>query len=341
VFRSFDSSASGGKAQRLPPKADTGHAGAILMRTGGCGKMPSRYLASIYSLTGVKTMTQQIAVNATRRAIIVGAAAAALAGPVAMARAPHRSSTFVLVHGASQGGGWCWRRVSDRLERRGHDVQGSTNAAGGRMPGAAKVFTPTLTGLGERSHLMSGNVNLDMHITDVVNVIKWESLEGIVLVGHSYGGWVVSGVAEQMLPAISSIVFLDAFMPENGQKGLDLNSERSRAEIARALEKGDISRPPPPASTWNVNEKDRAWVDAKQTAQPIGVSFQPIKLTGARDRVATKTYIRTTDFANPNFDRFYAKTKADRSWRTYEVPCGHDVMIDLPDRLTEILEEVA
>ena len=90
-----------------------------------------------------------------------------------------------------------------------------------------------------------------------------------------------------------------------------------------------------------MNEKDRAWVDAKQTAQPIGVSLKPIKLTGARDRVAKKTYIRATKYENPNFDRFYAKTKADRSWRTYEVPCGHDVMIDMPDRLTEILEEVA
>jgi pimeloyl-ACP methyl ester carboxylesterase len=260
----------------------------------------------------------------TRRAVVGGMAAGAMAtmaGRESPAQA--QTKTFVLVHGASQGG-WCWRRVSDQLERRGH-----------------KAFTPTLTGLGERSHLMSANVNLDMHITDVVNVIKWESLQGIVLVGHSYGGWVVSGVAEQMLPAISAIVFLDAFMPENGQKGLDLNSERSKAEIAGALQRGDISRPPPPATTWNVNEKDRAWVDAKQTAQPIGVSLQPIRLTGAREKVARKTYIRATDYFNPNFDRFYAKTKADPSWRTYAVHCGHDVMIDMPDRLVEILEEVA
>jgi len=173
-------------------------------------------------------MTEKTTVNAMRRAMVAGAAAAALAGPrAAVAQGPSGAKTFVLVHGASQGG-WCWRRVSDRLERLGH-----------------KVFTPTLTGLGERSHLMSRDVDLDMHITDVVNVIKWESLQGIVLVGHSYGGWVVSGVAEQILPAISSIVFLDAFMPENGQKGLDLNSERSKAEIALALKKGDISRPAP------------------------------------------------------------------------------------------------
>ena len=300
--------------RRRPSDAET------LLDSGPSGKSNAAMPGQFH---GEKIMTEEIKVNSMRRAMVAGAAAAALAPAAAVAQGPFRSKTFVLVHGASQGG-WCWRRVSDRLERLGH-----------------KVFTPTLTGLGERSHLMSRDVDLDMHITDVVNVIKWESLEGIVLVGHSYGGWVVSGVAEQMLPAISSIVFLDAFMPENGQKGLDLNSQRSRAEIARALKNGDISRPAPPATTWNVNEKDRAWVDAKQTAQPIGVSLKPIKLTGARDRVAKKTYIRAMNFENPNFDRFYAKTKADRSWRTYEVACGHDVMIDMPDRLTEILLEVA
>ena len=86
----------------------------------------------------------------------------------------------MLVHGAWHGG-WCWRRVSDRLEKKGH-----------------KVFTPTMTGLGERSHLLDAKINLATHITDIVNVIKWESLNDIVLVGHSYGGAVISGVAEQV-----------------------------------------------------------------------------------------------------------------------------------------------
>ena len=105
------------------------------------------------------------------------------------------AKTFVLVHGAWHGG-WCWRRVSDLLERQGH-----------------KVFTPTLTGLGERSHLMSKEIRLATHITDVVNHLKWEGLEGVVLCGHSYGGMVVSAVAEQMADKIASIVLLDAFVP--------------------------------------------------------------------------------------------------------------------------------
>ena len=265
----------------------------------------------------------------TRRTIIAGVAATAgatgtlLGGAVARAQMPTERKTFVLVHGSSAGG-WCWRRLADLLEGHGH-----------------KVFTPTLTGLGERSHLMSGQITLETHITDVVNVVKWESLENFVLVGHSYGGWPVSGAAERLEGKISSIVFLDAFMPENGQKVLDTNSPRSRAEIEEASRRAEVSRPAPPAALWKVNENDQAWVNEKFTAQPIGVAFTPIKLTGARDRVPKKAYIRAKGYDNPNFESYYAKVKSDPSWRTFEVPCGHEVMIDMPERLAEILLEVA
>jgi pimeloyl-ACP methyl ester carboxylesterase len=188
---------------------------------------------------------------------------------------------------------------------------------------------------------MSGLISLDTHITDVVNVIRWENLQDFVLVGHSYGGWIISGVAEQVEGKISSIVFLDAFMPENGQRVLDTNSPRSRAEIEQALKKAEVSRPAPPASVWKVNEKDQPWVNEKFTAQPIGVAFTPIRLTGARDRVPKKTYVRAKGYENSNFEDYYAKVKTDRSWRTYEMPCGHEVMIDMPERTAEILLEVA
>jgi pimeloyl-ACP methyl ester carboxylesterase len=231
--------------------------------------------------------------------------------------------TFVLVHGSSAGG-WCYRGVADLLEQRGH-----------------KVYAPTLTGLGERSHLMSGLITLNTHITDVVNVIRWEDLETVVLVGHSYGGWIISGAAEQVERKIASIVFLDAFMPENGQRVLDTNSPRSRTEIDQALKRAEVSRPAPHPSVWAVSEKNQPWVAEKLTAQAVGVAFTPIRLTGARDRVAKKTYVRAMGYDNPNFDAFYAKVKADPSWRTYEMPCGHEMMIDMPERTAEILIEVA
>ncbi len=231
--------------------------------------------------------------------------------------------TFVLVHGAWHGG-WCWRRVADLLERRGHTV-----------------FTPTLTGLGERSHLLSGTVNLDTHIADVVNLITWEDLRGVCLVGHSYGGWPISGAAEHVLDRIASIVFLDAFIPNDGEQPIDLTTEQIRAGMLLAIQKGEVSRAAPTAALFHVNEKDQAWVDSKLTPQPIGVYVQPIRLTGAREKLAKKTYIRAPVYAQPSFDKAYAAKQADPSWRTYEVPCGHDVMVDMPERLAEILLEVA
>jgi len=257
----------------------------------------------------------------SRRSVLVGAGltGAALAASAVSAPAQTERKTFVLVHGSSAGG-WCYRRVADILERHGH-----------------KVYAPTLTGLGERSHLMSGMITLDTHISDVVNVIRWENLESLVLVGHSYGGWIISGVAEQAEKKIASIVFLDAFMPENGQRVLDTNSPRSRAEIEEALKRAEVSRPAPHPSVWKVNEKDQAWVQEKFTAQPIGVAFTPIRLTGARDRIAKKTYVRALGYDNPNFEKAYANVKADPTWRTFEMPCGHEVMIDMPERTAEIL----
>ena len=181
---------------------------------------------------------------------------------------------FVLVHGAWHGG-WCWRRVSDILQKQGH-----------------KVFTPTMTGLGERSHLMSKDVVLDIHIADIVNVIKWEDLAGICLVAHSYAGWPVSGAIEEIGDRVASIVFLDAFVPEDGQKGLDLASEFSRKGMLEAVAKGEVSHGPPKAETFHVNANDRAWVDSKLTPQPVGVALQPIRLTGAREKVQTKPAAR-------------------------------------------------
>ena len=230
--------------------------------------------------------------------------------------------TFVLVHGAWHGG-WCWRRVSDLLERQGH-----------------KVFTPTLTGLGERSHLLRAGINISTHVTDVVNLLKWEGLSGVVLCGHSYGGMVVSGVAEQMGPAIGSIVFLDAFVPENGDSMANLTSGAVRDNLKIAAERGDLGVPARSAAAFLVNAKDQAWVDAMCVPQPIGTMTEKVTLTGARERIGKKAYIRASAYPNPGFDTAYARVKADTSWRTYEVPCGHDVMVDMPERLAEILVEV-
>jgi pimeloyl-ACP methyl ester carboxylesterase len=259
--------------------------------------------------TNDATITRRDVVAGASVAASVAAGVAALGGTPALAQTS-APKTFVLVHGAWHGG-WCWRRVSDLLEKKGH-----------------KVFTPTVTGVGERSHLMSKDIVLDTHITDLVNVFKWEDLKDVCLVVHSYGGWPGSGALEQIGDRVSSIVWLDAFKPENGQRGFDFASEFSRKALL--------------AAAFAVNEKDRAWVDSKTTPQPNGAALQPIKLTGAREKVAKKTYIRAAKYPQPAFDQALAECKADKSWRTFEATnSGHDVMVDAPDWLVEVLLQVS
>jgi hypothetical protein len=138
----------------------------------------------------------------TRRSALGTAAigVAVLGATPALAQASARK-TFVLVHGAWHGG-WCWRRVADILEKHGH-----------------KVYAQSLTGNGDRAHLLTKDVVLDTHIADIVNLVTWEDLRDICLVAHSYGGWPASGALEHIHDRVGSIVWLDAFKPEDGQKG--------------------------------------------------------------------------------------------------------------------------
>ncbi len=254
----------------------------------------------------------------TRRSILAGTAAAtsALAAP-AIAQTEPRS--FVLVHGAWHGG-WCWRRVSDRLERKGH-----------------KAYAPSLTGLGDRAHLIGTRPTVTTHIEDIANIIRFEDLQRVVLVGHSYGGIVISGVAEKAQKQIASIVFLDAFVPDNGATIMSMSRQGLRDTVNAAIRRGDLGYPPASAAYFNVNEKDRAFVDRKCTPQPIGTYGDPVKLTGARERIAKKTYIRAKGFNSGGFDAIASRLRSDPAWNVHDMPCGHDAMIDMPDRLTELL----
>jgi pimeloyl-ACP methyl ester carboxylesterase len=228
-------------------------------------------------------------------------------------------ATFVLVHGGWHGG-WCWNRVSKLLSAKQHTV-----------------VAPTLTGLGERSHLLNPEIDLDTHVLDVVNVMKWQELRDVVLVGHSYGGMVISGVAEQMEQSIASVVMLDAFVPANGQSMNDLGSPQIRQLIHKAASEGAISIPPVAAAFFNVNENDRAWVDALCTPHPLKSLLQKITLTGARERIARKAYIRAANYESNLFDTALSEVR-NRGWLTSKIDAGHDAMIDAPARLAEVLE---
>jgi pimeloyl-ACP methyl ester carboxylesterase len=212
-------------------------------------------------------------------------------------------------------GAWCYRRLADLLTTKGH-----------------KVHALSLTGLADRSHLAGDAVNMDTHVLDVVNFVKWEDLKDIVLVGHSYGGLVVTGAAETIAPQIASIVYLDAFIPKDGQSMADI--------VNRPLPTSGFA-PPFPAKAMNVNAADQAFVDAKMTPQPINTYLQRQSITGAYARIAKKTYIRTGRYTQPLFQQLYESFKQQPDWRTFMIDSGHDAMIDNPKDLADILIKVA
>lgn len=233
-------------------------------------------------------------------------------------------STYVLVHGAWHGS-WCWKRVRNALQAQGHDV-----------------FTPTLTGIGERSHLLSPHASLETHIDDVVNLIRWEELSDVILCGHSYAGLVVSGVADRVPEKIGALLYLDAFLLEDGRCLLDeLPPEQRSIHLERARLEGEGWKVPPiPAATFKVNAKDAAWVDRQSTMHPLACFQQPLRLSGEIDAVKNVTYILATGYDDSPFMPSYERAKAE-GWKTLSLGCGHDAMLDMPEELTTILLDAA
>ena len=233
-------------------------------------------------------------------------------------------STYVLVHGAWHGS-WCWKRVRKALQAQGHEV-----------------FTPTLTGVGERSHLLSPQVNLETHIDDVVNLIRWEELSNVVLCGHSYGGAVVSGVADRIPELIAALVYLDAFVLEDGQNVHDDLSPKDRnSQLESVRLNGEGWKVPPiSAAGFNVNAKDAAWMDRQCTMQSLATFQQPLRLSGKINAVKDVTFILATGYEAPPFMPSYERAKA-KGWKTLSLSCGHDVMLDMPEELTTILLNAA
>ncbi len=217
---------------------------------------------------------------------------------------------FLIVHGAWTCG-WSWQRVVDALHARGH-----------------RAFVPTLTGLGERSHLSDG-VTLDTHVADVVNQARFKDVEGFTLVAHSYGGIVATAAAEQLEARIGSAVLVEAFLPGHGQ---------SFASMAPGLElDGPLVPVPPGGAEDYLRREDFEWAMAKATPQPTGTFTQPVATTGALDRIARKCFVVAT-----GWDAFRATADGLRGkpgWMVRELPCGHDVPVDMPVELAEIMIE--
>jgi pimeloyl-ACP methyl ester carboxylesterase len=223
-------------------------------------------------------------------------------------------ATFVLVHGAWHGG-WCYARVAERLRARGH-----------------RVVTPTMT--------MSG-ATLSSHVGEIVDVMRNDDVQHAVLCGHSYGGLVISGVVEAVPERIDALVFLDAFVPGDGQSLHDLVAEAQRErQIAAAAANGGLV-PPNSAELFGVNEADRAYVDSMCVPQPLVTFREGLRLTGARERVAHKTYLRAGNYRSIPFDAARDAVTGASGWVVESIPSGHDVMIDAPEELAAALVAAA
>jgi len=228
----------------------------------------------------------------------------------------------VLVHGAWHGG-WCYRKVRKILQAAGHDV-----------------FTPTLTGVSERSHLRAINTTLDTHIQDILNVVEWEDLENVVLCGHSYGGMVITGVADRLPDRVAALVYLDAFIPEDGDSTMDLvNVDRQLSILKGTAALGGDAVPAPSPEFFDINEADREWVRSKMTSHPLASIVQAIHLTGAHLQVKKRVAIFAEGPASAR--PFYEKFRGNPLWKVQVINGGHDVMIDQPEVVAQILYNAA
>lgn len=238
-------------------------------------------------------------------------------------------ATYVLVPGAWLGG-WAWRDVGPRLRKAGHEV-----------------YSLTLTGLGERVHLARPETDLETHTDDVVNVVAWNDLRDVILVGHSYGGTVVTGVADRVPERIAQLVYLDSAPLSDGQTMTDLYPPDALAGVRRAVDgEGGGWRWPFPgfqmlgesASLRGLDGADRALMAAKATAQPWATYTQKLRLGGAGDAMYERVAIACDDVRGlvaAGVPPIVAMTEAP--WRYLELDTGHWPMFSAPDELAEML----
>jgi pimeloyl-ACP methyl ester carboxylesterase len=237
-------------------------------------------------------------------------------------------ANFVLVHGAWHGG-WCYRDTASILRAAGHGVH-----------------TPTHTGVGERFHQSAENITLETHIRDVVGCIEAEELSDVVLCGHSYGGMVITGVADRIQDKIRALVYLDAFIPEHGDSLIGLLHKSLAPEVAAqfigafrgtAAEGHCGLMQPIPAEVFNVAQANRAWVDRRCRPQALATFESPLLLTGEHAKVPQRLYILADGWDPSPFRYFAGQVEGKPGWKLSKLPSSHDVMVDMPQQLADEL----
>jgi pimeloyl-ACP methyl ester carboxylesterase len=231
-------------------------------------------------------------------------------------------ATFVVAHGAWSAA-WAWKKMRPLLRAAGHEL-----------------WTPTYSGLGERAHLASPAIDLDTHIRDVVGVLEMEDLRDVVLIGHSYGGMVATGVADRARPRIAQLIYLDAFVPRDAQSLLDLQPaevrERMR-ELARSA--GEGWRLPPNPMPADTPAADVAWAAGRRLPQPIKTFEQVLRLDGNAPPPRSYIYCRRIGPTDV-FRQFAERAQRESGWRYFEIESSHNPHITAPQELSALLEKI-
>jgi pimeloyl-ACP methyl ester carboxylesterase len=229
---------------------------------------------------------------------------------------------IVLVHGAWHGA-WCWRRALPALWAAGH-----------------RPVLVTLTGLGERAHQISPGITLGTHIADVVTAVRAEECHDALLVGHSYGGMVITGAADRLADAAGRLVYVDAVVPAPGESWADCNPPETQA-----ARRADIARhghlPPPPAAAFGLTGADAEWVARRQTPHPGGTYEEPVHFDAARWAARERTYVSCTAPALPTIAPSRERVAGQPGWDRQEIATGHDPMVSAPGDLAAVLLALA
>jgi pimeloyl-ACP methyl ester carboxylesterase len=231
----------------------------------------------------------------------------------------------ILVHGGWHGG-WCWRDVADQLRTVGH-----------------RVYTPTLTGLGEREHLFNAEVGIDTHVQDLLAVLKFERLDDVVLVGHSYGGVLITLLADLLPQHVRALLYIDAMIPEDGRCDWDaFPAARRDSMLAAAATLGGTRVPVPDFAVWRVTEPShRDWLRQCCTPHPLRPIQEAPRVSGRWLTVARKHYVLAAHEPDPRFLALHRRLSADPTWVTHSIDGGHELMLSHPGTVADLIHQAA
>lgn len=229
-------------------------------------------------------------------------------------------ATVVLAHGAWSSA-WAWKKVRPLMAAAGHTF-----------------FTPSYTGLGEREHLASRSIDLTTHINDVLGVIEAEELSDFVLMGHSYGGMVATGVAVKVPQRISQLIYLDAFVPRNGQSLSDLVPPQQEQKMKENTASNDGWRLPPNPTPADTPPEDVAWVSRHRRPQPLACFEQKLEIPV--EPSMPRAFIQCMRYPDGPFGQFATRAKSEKGWKSYEIDSSHSPNITAPEALVKLLGQV-